>query len=235
MGAGTHLNIYDVSAVNGRMQSGSGWSPSASNEGLARRGRPAFSARPLPATGVEQAVRNSRLAVMILIAAEAMIFTGLIGAFVVYRLGAAFWPPPGLPRLPLFVTSLNTVVLLGSLVTMRLAIGAARDGNQAVFRRRLALTGLLGATFLAVQGSEWVRLIAHGLRLTSGMYGATFYTLIGLHALHVTFAVLWLLWLASRTSRDRVRSRLAAVEAFSLYWYFVCAVWPVLFVLVYLP
>lgn len=170
---------------------------------------------------------------MLLVAAEAMLFTGLIGAFLVFRLGAAFWPPPELPRLPLFVTTINTVVLLGSLVTMRLAVRAARSADAKAFKRRLVLTGLLGTTFLVVQGSEWVRLVAHGLGLTTGIYGSTFYTLIGCHAVHVTFAVLWMLWLGSLSLRDSRRLRLPAIEAFSIYWYFVCAVWPILFVLVY--
>lgn len=198
------------------------------------RREPAFAASALSTPAVENAVRNSRFAVMLLVAAEAMLFTGLIGSFLVFRLGAAFWPPPGLPRLPLLVTWINTFVLLASLVTMRLAVRAARAGEAAAYSRRLALTGLLGTSFLAIQGSEWVRLVAHGLGLTTGIYGSTFYTLIGCHAVHVTFAVLWMLWLGSLSLRDGLDLRLPAIEAFSIYWYFVCAVWPILFVLVYL-
>jgi heme/copper-type cytochrome/quinol oxidase subunit 3 len=97
------------------------------------------------------------------------------------------------------------------------------------------ITGVLGVTFLAIQGSEWVRLVAHGLRLSSGMYGGTFYTLIGLHGLHVTAGVLWLCGVVALAMRGRYNSRNAAgVELCAAYWYFVCAIWPVLFGLVYL-
>jgi len=206
----------------------------ASTKTVKTRRQRAVSAPSVLTPAVESAVRNSRFAVMLLVAAEAMLFTGLIGSFLVFRLGAPFWPPPGLPRLPLFVTWINTFVLLASLVTMRLAVRAARTGEVGVYRRRLALTGLFGTAFLAIQGSEWVRLVAHGLGLATGIYGSTFYTLIGCHAVHVTFAVLWMLWLESLSLRDGIRPRLPAIEAFSVYWYFVCAVWPILFILVYL-
>jgi heme/copper-type cytochrome/quinol oxidase subunit 3 len=94
---------------------------------------------------------------------------------------------------------------------------------------------ILGAAFLAIQGSEWVRLVAHGLKLSSGTYGAIFYTLIGLHGAHVTAAVIWLACIAIFAMRGRYNGKNAeAVEICAVYWYFVCAIWPGLFVLVYL-
>jgi cytochrome c oxidase subunit 3 len=180
-------------------------------------------------------ISNGRLAVLILLAGETMLFAGFIGAFLVYKLSAPFWPPPGLPRLPLAVTWANTLVLLASGVTMNLAVRAVRRNRVARLRLFLAITALLGAIFLAVQGSEWVRLIAHGLRLSSGMYGATFYTLIGLHGFHVLCAVVWLLGVLVAAILGRFTAlRHGAVEICAIYWYFVCAVWPLLFYLVYL-
>src|SRR2546430_6559521 len=111
---------------------------------------------------------NGRLAILMVIATEMMLFSGLIGPFLVYRGTAPFWPPPGLPRLPIFVTWINTFVLIGSAVTMTLAVRAVRQSRQRLTRRWLTITIALGMTFLAVQGSEWVRLIAHGLKLSSG-------------------------------------------------------------------
>ncbi|HLH76448.1 MAG TPA: cytochrome c oxidase subunit 3 [Candidatus Binataceae bacterium] len=179
-------------------------------------------------------ISNGRLAVLILLGAEAMLFGGFIGAFLIYKLSAPFWPPPGLPRLPIAVTWANTMVLLGSAMTMKLAVEAAREGRRFHLRAWLLLTAALGTLFVSVQGSEWTRLEAHGLHLHSGNYGATFYVLIGLHALHVICAVLWLLGVTVAVVLARPgQDRRAAVEVCAIYWYFVCAVWPLLFGLVY--
>jgi cytochrome c oxidase subunit III len=186
--------------------------------------------------GREQPIIGSaHLAILMLIASELMLFSGLIGSFLVYRLAAPFWPPPGLPRLPIAVTWTNTFVLLSSAVTMTLALRAVHRNQRRLLRRWLGATALLGITFLAVQGSEWVRLIAHGLRLSSGVYGGTFYTLIGCHGLHVAAAVTWLACVFLLAMRGRYSAKNATgVEICAMYWYFVCGVWPVLFALVYL-
>src|SRR5271156_1879830 len=117
-------------------------------------------------------ISSAMLAVMMIIASEMMLFSGLIGSFLVFRMQAAFWPPPGLPRLPIAVTWVNTFVLLASAVTISLALRAVHQSRQRILRRYLIATLALGITFLAVQGSEWVRLIAHGLKLSSGSYGS---------------------------------------------------------------
>ena len=189
--------------------------------------------------GVDQRERafipSGMLAVLMLIATEMMLFSGLIGSFLIFRLSAPFWPPPALPRLPLTVTWINTFVLMSSSITMYLAVRAVHQNRQRLTRRWLVITAVLGTTFLAVQGSEWVHLVAHGLTLKSGSYGSTFYLLIGCHGLHVTAAVIWLIAVTMVAMRGRYNANNAGgVERISAFWYFVCAIWPVLFVLVYL-
>ena len=180
-------------------------------------------------------ISSTMLAVMIVIASEMMLFSGLIGTFLVYRMSTAFWPPPALPRLPIAVTWVNTFILLSSALTMTLALRAVHHSRQRLTRRYLLATLALGVTFLAVQGSEWVRLVAHGLKLSSGMYGGTFYLLIGCHGAHVTAGVIWLAGVAWFAMGGRYNARNAhAIELCAVYWYFVCAVWPLLFGLVYL-
>ena len=180
-------------------------------------------------------ISSAMLAIMILIASEMMLFSGLIGTFLVYRMAAPFWPPPALPRLPIAVTWMNTFVLLSSAGTMTLALRAVHHSRQRLTRRYLLATLALGVTFLAVQGSEWVRLVAHGLKLSSGMYGGTFYLLIGCHGAHVTAGVIWLACVVWFAMKGRYNARNAhAIELCAVYWYFVCAVWPLLFGLVYL-
>jgi len=180
-------------------------------------------------------ISSGMLAIMMLIASEMMLFSGLIGSFLIFRLQAAFWPPPALPRLPIAVTWVNTFVLLSSALTMTLALRAVHRSRQRLTRRYLLATLALGVTFLAVQGSEWVRLVAHGLKLSSGAYGGTFYLLIGCHGAHVTAGVIWLACVAWLAMGGRYNARNAhGIELCAVYWYFVCAVWPLLFGLVYL-
>jgi cytochrome c oxidase subunit 3 len=180
----------------------------------------------------EPAVSNTRLAIVIVITAESMLFAGLIGMYLVFRLSQV-WPPPDLPRLPVGVAALNTVVLFASLVPLTRALRGAR-AHDATGRSGVQIAALLGALFLTVQGVEWLRLLAHGLTPASSVYGGTFYLLIGCHGLHVLAAVIWLGVLAVLERRARPTwSSWAGLEMCTLYWYFVCGLWAVLFPLVY--
>jgi heme/copper-type cytochrome/quinol oxidase subunit 3 len=178
-------------------------------------------------------LENARLATMFLIVAEVMFFAGLISAYFVLRMGAAQWPPPLQPRLPILVTGLNTLVLLGSSFAMVRALRERDD--RALVARGLVLTGALGLVFLAVQGYEWIRLLGYGLTMRSGAYGATFYSLIGVHAVHVAGALVWLAIMVVGVRRGRyLHGRAAGLRACGMYWHFVVALWPVLYVAVYL-
>src|SRR5439155_23760940 len=90
-------------------------------------------------------LENARLATMFFIAGEVMFFAGLISAYFVLRLGAAQWPPPLQPRLPVLVTGLNTLVLLGSSFAM---LRTQRDRSRARVVRGLTVTAALGVVFL---------------------------------------------------------------------------------------
>lgn len=186
-----------------------------------------------PPASIEPAVSNTRLAIVIVITAETMLFTGLIGMYLVFRLSAPTWPPLDLPRLPAGVAALNTVVLFASLIPLTRALRAVRRGEDA--GRSVHLAAALGAVFLAVQGAEWIRLLHHGLTPGSSNYGGAFYVLIGCHALHVLVAVLWLSVVAVLAGRGYFSARsYAGLEMSTIYWYFVCGLWGFLFPLVYL-
>jgi heme/copper-type cytochrome/quinol oxidase subunit 3 len=174
------------------------------------------------------------LATLLLVAGECMLFAGLIFVFWVLRLAAPVWPPPLQPRLPVAVTAAATVVLLGSSATLAAALAGRRRGDVAALVGGLGATAALGGLFLAVQGLEWIRSLGVGLTVTSGAYGAVFYTLIGAHALHVLAAEAWLGASIVLARRRRFAERPAPLHACALYWHFVVALWPVLFVSVYL-
>src|SRR5262249_16526120 len=178
---------------------------------------------------------NARLGMLIFLGAETMFFAGLVGAFLVYRMANETWPPMTMPRLPVEVTGINTLILLYSAVTMWLANRAIRLGQQRALAPMLLRTAVLGVVFLVVQGYEWVKLIGYGLTLSSGVYGATFYTLIGCHGLHVFGAVIWLLGVWRRATRKRyTATRRTGVVLCGMYWLYVVGLWPVLYWLVYL-
>lgn len=180
-------------------------------------------------------VSNAVLGMLVFLGAETVFFGGLVAAFLVLRLAAPVWPPPLQPRLPVEVTGVNTAVLLGSGVTMLLALRAIRRESPAGLVGYLSQTLLLGALFLLVQGYEWVRLVNFGLSVSSGAYGATFYTLIGIHGLHVLGALIWLavVWVGAGRGNFTARAHGPVVPC-AMFWCFVVLVWPVLYVLVYL-
>jgi heme/copper-type cytochrome/quinol oxidase subunit 3 len=180
-------------------------------------------------------VSNARLGMWMLLATETVFFGGLVGAFLVLRINAVAWPPPGQPRLPVIVTAANTLVLLASSFTLRRALAAVRHGDRGGLVRWLGGTAGLGALFLAVQGAEWLRLVRFGLTVASGAYGGTFYTVIGAHGLHVLAALVWLALVLGWAARGRYAARdHVGVAVCAMYWHFVVALWPILYVLVYL-
>lgn len=178
---------------------------------------------------------NAWLAVLMFLGAEAMFFAGLIGAYLVFRIGSQVWPPPFQPRLPTMMTAVNTIILLASAVTMRLSVRAIRRGDRPLLIRLLSWTAAAGTVFLLIQGYEWLQLLHFGLTVSSSVYGGLFYTIIGFHAAHVFGALIWLVvvWLKARRGRY-TKANYVGLQTCAMYWTFVVALWPLLYGLVYL-
>jgi len=176
-------------------------------------------------------VPSAVMGTLLFVFTECMLFAGLISAHTVVRAGGLPWPPPDQPRLPAAATLFNTAILLfsgGALLIARLAW--RRAPREA--RGPMLIALLCGAAFVALQGREWVALLAHGLTLTSSPYGAFFYVIVGCHALHALAAILALLWAWRRLGEGRLSAgQFGAVQVF---WYFVVLVWPVIYFRVYL-
>lgn len=188
-----------------------------------------------PAANVELSLNSSFLGLLIFLGTEAMFFAGLVSAFLILKAGTAVWPPVDQPRLPVAITALNTLVLLASAYTMHRAVKAGRAGQQKALTNWLAITGALGTIFLGVQGTEWMQLVNFGLTFTSSNYGATFYTLIGAHGLHVLAAVLvWGLVFVRALQQRYLASKHNGLLLCRAYWFFVVGIWPLLYGLVYL-
>lgn len=180
---------------------------------------------------------NAKLAVLILLGSETMLFSGLIGAFLVFRMGSEAWPPLSHAniQLPRLVTGINTVLLLISGYTMFQSLRSIQLDRVKLFQYLLFFTGVIGLLFLTIQGWEWIRLIEKGLTLQSGVYGAIFYVLIGCHAVHVLGAVIWLAIVIGMAISGRFSSDShIGVETCTIYWIYVVALWPILYFLVYI-
>jgi heme/copper-type cytochrome/quinol oxidase subunit 3 len=169
---------------------------------------------------------------LMLLGGEAMFFGGLVIAFLQLRLGAAVWPPPGQPRLPIGLTAVNTLVLLASSWTLVWALRAIRADDRTRLVRWLAWTWG-SAPFPGHSGRRVDA--ARALRAPGASASmAPRSTLIGVHG--VSRARRGRLaagaWLARRGWFTHDRH--VALECCAIYWHFVVALWPVLYVLVYL-
>jgi len=139
------------------------------------------------------------------------------------------------PAAVLHTPILASIVLLSSSWTIVQAMRALRADATGRFARWWLVTFLLGGTFLVLTAREWARLIGHdGLTIATNLFGTTFYTLVGLHALHVTVGLTLIALVFVLTLRGYVDVRHAErTEMLSWYWHFVDGVWVIVFLTVY--
>jgi len=133
------------------------------------------------------------------------------------------------------IPAINTLILLTSGLTVTIAHHALRAGHRTRLKIFLALTFLLGFTFVAMQAHEYYDAYTKlNLRLTTGIYGSTFFMLTGFHGLHVTIGAIMLVVVWLRVLRGHFTPRQHfAFEAVAWYWHFVDVVWLFLFIFVY--
>jgi cytochrome c oxidase subunit 3 len=205
---------------------------SASSEVIAApaHGHGAGHSHPQTNTGLP----NGVLGIAAFLTSEMTLFGSLIFAYLYLRRAAPVWPPKGWIHFEWQLPLVNTVVLLSSGVFMHFAYQALRAGNVRRTITLLVITIILGVLFLSGQVYEYKHVQA-GLALNSTIFGATFFTLTGLHGLHVTIGVIFLLIVLVNTMRGKyTQQNDMVVHAATLYWHFVDAVWVVLFALFYL-
>ena len=167
-----------------------------------------------------------------LIAAETAIFSIFVIAYIFY-IGKSVTGPQ--PRDVLHVPIFLTMCLLSSSLTIHFAVGLLRSGRVVSFGFWWLLTIALGSIFLLGTLREWRQLIYdEGLTIQANLFGTTYYSLVGLHAFHVTVGLLALATVMVFTFRGDVGKQHAErTEVLSMYWHFVDVVWVVVFVVVY--
>ena len=181
-----------------------------------------------------------KLGMCIFLCSEALLFSGLITAYLVLRQAAGSWPPNfgdgiELPPMPKLLTGINTVILVSSSFVYHFAEVAVKKGKSGA--GWMLLSALMGATFVGVQCIEWTELYHEGLWFNKGgVYGSTFFTLTGFHGAHVIIGVLLILWcfFLQVTKGTFTAKRHVALENVGLYWHFVDVVWVLLFTILYL-
>jgi len=202
-----------------------------------------YQTEPHPLTGVT----SGKLGVWLFLASEVMLFGALFSSYVLLRVGAAdgTWPTGVEAGLNTPIGTFNTLVLITSSITMVMSWASLKMGNPDAFKRYMGATIALGLLFLVVKGFEYNSKFGHGIFPATGWPEAsdpsTFYslyfTITGLHALHVFLGVLANLWLLIwglalyKTEPERFAGR---IEIAGLYWHFVDLVWIFLFPVLYL-
>ena len=175
---------------------------------------------------------RGKLGMCSLIAAESAVFTIFVVAYLFYLGKSVSGPTPAILHPPVFLT----ICLLSSSVTIHSAVASLESGYLRRFALGWALTIVLGAIFLGGTGLEWRHLIRdEGLTIQRNLFGTTYYSLVGLHALHVTVGLLLMgtvsvfgwFGLVKREHSERL-------SVIALYWHFADGVWVVVFTVVYL-
>jgi cytochrome c oxidase subunit 3/cytochrome o ubiquinol oxidase subunit 3 len=165
---------------------------------------------------------------------EVALFGTLIVTYIFY-LGRDTVEPTPAQVLSLGLVVWTTACLLASSLTVHVAERALEHGKQGGFILWWLATIVLGAVFLGGTAYEWHDLINHGLTISRNLFGTTYYTLVGLHALHVTGGVtIMLIVLGLALGRQVTVANRGAVGLVSWYWHFVDGVWVVVFTVVYL-
>jgi len=187
-----------------------------------------------PEAHASSRIDRQTLGILLFIVSEVMLFGSFFAAYFFIRVVANVgpWPPDGL-TLPVSVAGVNTAILVSSSFTVHWALESIRRENRRGMYMGLALTFLLGATFLFIQVNEYVHL---GFSARDLSFGTIFYSLTGLHGAHVFVGLMLLSFATIRAFRGHFGPKAEdhlGVEVPGIYWHFVDIMWIVVFLTVY--
>jgi len=179
-------------------------------------------------------IPTKKLAMWLFLIADTMTFAACLVAYGFVRNGASNWPRP---FHSITNVALMTFILLTSSLTMLFALRSAREGDKAASFRWIMITAVAGIVFAVLHVREWLGLISEGMTLLknpwgTGLFGASFFSITGLHLTHVTCGVIALMVVGVRYQRGRYNAD--DIEILGLYWHFVDLVWMFVVPLVYL-
>ena len=165
---------------------------------------------------------------------DCLIFAGLFATFGV--LGRSYAAgPTGKELFDLSLVAINTAFLLASSITFGFAMLQKQKKNVNGTLLWLAITGLLGAAFLAVELYEFHHLIHQGATPQRSAFLSSFFTLVGTHGIHVTFGLIWLITLMIQIKKHGlIEANVRRINCLSMFWHFLDVVWIGVFTFVYL-
>ena len=174
---------------------------------------------------------------MLFLVSDIVLFSSFIFAYLYLRNSGQGWPPPGISRLDVAFAALNSVILFGSGATMHYALENWKHGNFNRYVGFMVSTIILGAMFLGGQGYEYTNLYFrdHVSWGGSGIFGASFFTLTGMHGFHVFVGVCYLTILLLQSIHGvYTKDKYFGLTSGTLYWHFVDVIWVLLFTIFYL-
>jgi cytochrome c oxidase subunit 3 len=179
-------------------------------------------------------IPTKKLAMWLFIIADTMTFAACLVAYGFLRNGAPNWPRP---FHSITNVALMTFILLTSSLTMLFGLRSAKAGDKGGAFRWILITAALGIAFALLHLREWRGLIDEGMTLFknpwgTGLFGASFFSITGLHLTHVTCGVIALIVVGVRYQGGRYKAD--DIEVLGLYWHFVDLVWMFVVPLVYL-
>jgi cytochrome c oxidase subunit 3 len=182
------------------------------------------------------AIPSSKLVMWLFIISDAITFGAILFAYGYLRNASADWPTP-FESASIWNALLMTFILVTSSLTVLIALKAARNDDRARAFRWTIITAVLGIMFTALHTREWVDLIGKGVRLFQNpwgapLFGATFFSITGLHMAHVMGGVVALIAVGLLYKAGKYSAK--HIEILSLYWHFVDLVWMFVVPLVYL-
>ena len=181
-------------------------------------------------------LNNAKLGIWLFLASEVMLFGGLFSAYIFLRIGAVDWPE-GSSILSVPIATFNTMVLISSSVTMVMSWASLKAQNFDRYRLYMGATIILALVFLVAKGFEYSEKFSHQLYPSSSTFLAIYFTITGLHGLHIIGGLIvngYFLGAGSKmwaTDPERFTNR---IEIAGLYWHFVDLVWIFLFPIFYL-
>jgi cytochrome c oxidase subunit 3 len=168
---------------------------------------------------------------VLFLTSELMFFAGLFAAYFTLRTIAPEWPPPDV-ELDMTLTIVATVMLTASSLTMHAGITRLRGGDHRWMRRWIGITFLLGAAFLVVKIYEFA---TASFGIASHAYGSLWFTILGVHGIHLLVGLALLAVVVSRAGRGAYAGgETAGADAVGYYWHFVDVVWLAIFATIYL-
>ena len=182
---------------------------------------------------------NSKLGIWIFLASEVMLFGGLFSAYIFLRMAAL---PGDFERwageLSVPMATVNTVVLISSSVSMVMAWASLKMKDFSKYKMYLGITIFCSFVFLTIKYFEYSGKFSHDIYPSSNTFMAIYFTLTGLHVLHIIGGVVVMLYFylpISHKMWDKQPEQFTnRIEVFGLYWHFVDLVWIFLFPVLYL-